>query len=324
MCEKLQHRDPAEWVPISERDLELCTGRSRRTIRAILGDLQRLGIVERQDALRVADAHQWRLGPATTVSSPTAPPIWTPPPSRWLPHTPPASAHHLTTHHARSASPAPSPSTRQRTYAAAAHQALRQRGVLNESPDRAVLAADQHSWQQCLDTITAERDAFHQAVRDARHYHLCQRARANHHRHATWWASLTPLDQARRRRQWRQAFANLTPCDQHRRRTLLAHRRALTRNQPALLGNESRMQYLLVTRTEREENETHGLPDLASSPSPGPNNEGTTVRLDQVGSEADPSPATSSRTPLSAAYRPVSAQPFLDARPPARTCNVER
>ena len=31
MCEKLQHRDPAEWVPISERDLELCTGRSRRT-----------------------------------------------------------------------------------------------------------------------------------------------------------------------------------------------------------------------------------------------------------------------------------------------------
>lgn len=283
MCEKLQHRDPAEWVPISERDLELCTGRSRRTIRAILGDLQRLGIVERQDALRVADAHQWRLGPATTVSSPIAPPIWTPPPSRWLPHTPRNAAHHLT-HHLRPAIGSPSLSTRQRTYAASAHQALRQRGVLDESPDRAALAADQHSWQRRLDAITAERDAFHQAVRDARQYHLCQRARADHHRHATWWASLPPTDQARRRHHWRQAFVNLTPLDQARRRTLLAHRRALTRNQPALAMNIA-----CSTSWSRELNGRKMKPmDYQIwHQAPGPNDEGTTVRLDRVGSEAD-------------------------------------
>lgn len=228
LLEKLQNK-PENWIPVSERDLQLCTGLSRHSIRSAATRLIELGIVERQRAVRIVSAHSYRLGPNCSQSL-TAPSILTPPPSHWIPACPVNSAHTLLEYYAPTdLTDRSSLSYRQRCLHARAQQELEVRGVLPSSlgVSASTVAHDQSLWRQRLESITAERDVFYARYREALIKHRCLRAQRNAVRRARWWASLAPEEQRKRRRQWKAAFAALSPAAQERRRMELFERREL-------------------------------------------------------------------------------------------------
>ena len=85
------------WVHMSERDLELATGRTRSAIRAALAWLVGHGVVERQQHDRADYANRWRIGPIARQAL-TDPPLLTPPAlpspaiSTWAPQSSPGTA----------------------------------------------------------------------------------------------------------------------------------------------------------------------------------------------------------------------------------------
>lgn len=227
LLEKLQAGPTQRWTPASERDLHLCTGLDRRTIRSATATLVSLGIVDRQGAARVSDSHTYRAGPSS-VRSLTAPPILTPPPSRWLPHCPPNAAHQFSLHHL---DPQLSPplSTRQQQLHRSTVQALRERGVLGHSQSSATLAADQRRWLLRLQRITFERDVFHSACRAAHRVFEQGRAERDERRRRKWWASLNQEERLDRTARWQASFRELGYIERQTRCDELSKRRQLAR-----------------------------------------------------------------------------------------------
>lgn len=227
LLEKIQTAGARLWVPVSERDLHLCTRLDRKTIRQATAHLVRLGIVNRREGVRVGDAHSYEAGPAC-VTSLTPPPILTPPPSRWLPHCPASAAHHLTSHHFQH--PAAVSSTRQRRLQEVTAEALRQRGVLDTPPDPETTASDAIAWRSSLSAITAERDQFHGMCRARRHRHEQERAANDERRRRHWWEALSEEERSERHHAWRGLFATLSIDQRWRRCEELRRRRQLARS----------------------------------------------------------------------------------------------
>lgn len=219
--------DGATWVPMSQRDLELATGRDRRTIAAALAALVDIGAVERRVSRRRDDAHEWRIGPSAVVASPDAPPLLTPPAPTWAHTAPPGTAsaaldHHLGTQRRPG-------STRQTALRQTAHQAATTAGLLGAPR---TTPACRQEWTARLHRVQAERDEFHPKVRahrQARHDQwTAERSAAlaaNRNRHRRWWRSLDPEERDRRRRLHREKFHQLTEHGRAERRAQLRSRR---------------------------------------------------------------------------------------------------
>lgn len=227
LIEKLQMANSRAWVPVSERDLYLCTGIARRTIRRATAILITLGIMVRREAEKQGSAHTYQAGPAT-ITSLTAPPILTPPPSRWLPHCPHNAAHTVASFYLGTASPGPQ-STRQAYLRATATTALRERGVLSTAIDTNTVSRDQTVWLRRLAQVTEERDSFHEKCRANFVQHQRRRALAAERRRRQWWSSLSVVERRERSARWRDAFEALPQDLQQNRRDELRERRCLAR-----------------------------------------------------------------------------------------------
>ena len=221
LLEKLHTSRGKQWVPVSERDLHLCTGLGRTTIRQATAYLVGLGIVARREAITVSEAHSYQKGPSC-ITSLTAPPLLTPRPTRWLPHCPPSAAHELATHHLHPHRPE---STRQRHLQATTLTALRSRGVMGTTHDPGTALEDAARWDKRLRAVTAERDAFHGACRIA--HRLAQGARVmrDELRRRRWWDSLSTDERRERTQHWRAAFQSLPHRERDARCDELARRR---------------------------------------------------------------------------------------------------
>lgn len=240
VLERLQEH-PEQWLPISERDLELTTGLTRRAARGALRWLLDAGVLNHRRGHRKDDAKEWILGPQS-VLSPNAPPRLTPSARHWAPGCPTGTASSVLDSalppHLRPASPH---STRQHALETARQQAASDRGLLptreftsDSGSSGSRVTARQHDqaiWSQCLERVTLERDAFYAHLREARttrdqlwHSARAEAFRRDRDRQQRWWRSLPATERDRRREQHRArhrglpAPARATACEQLRRR----------------------------------------------------------------------------------------------------------
>lgn len=192
-----------DWVPLSERDLQLATGHDRKALRGALVWLREAGVLGRRQSARVDDAQEWHLGPSA-VRALNPPPCLTPCARTWLPAAPAGTARHVLDQHLTARLSPHSRalrqlSSRQRRLHAQRHQVAQAQGLVttpsvNEDrapvgstpaaePDtaRPVGTAEQRhvaervvvglGWRSCprrqelLARITAERDQFYERLR---------------------------------------------------------------------------------------------------------------------------------------------------------------
>lgn len=259
-----------DWVPLSERDVQLATGHDRKTLRWALTWLREAGVLGRRQSARADDAQEWHLGPSV-VQALNPPPCLTPCAQTWLPGAPAGTASHVLDHHLTAPpnpdSPAPRQlSSRQRRLHAERNQVAQAQGLVttlsvNEDqgtagstppgepdPARAADAGEAtpaanggargRGWRSCprrqqiLARITAERDRFYERLRAHRR-----------ERQDSWLAQRQAAYTAardRQRRWWRALSA-----DERDRR------RRCWRDRHAQLGSDQRCQRVERLRRRR-------------------------------------------------------------------------
>lgn len=186
-----------EWVPMSQRDIQLATGLHRQTITARLRDAVELEVLQQRQLPARDAADEWQTG-TTAVSSLNHPPVLTPPAPAWLPAEPAGSATAALDLQLARSYTRPT-STRQRRLAQARQRAAE--SALAE-PQRRPCARR----SALLAQITAERDEFYAGLQAAR----LERERS-------WWRDRRAAVAATRRRQ-RQWWDQLTAAERQSRR----------------------------------------------------------------------------------------------------------
>ncbi len=243
VLERLQEHS-GDRLPLSERDLELTTGLTRRTARHALEWLEEAGVLDHRRGPRRDDAKEWALGPSAQEAL-NAPPRLTPTARSWAPGCPPGTASHaLDAHLPPALRRAPEQSTRQRALRSARAAACDDRQLLAclappgpptapPEPARQLEARrnDQATWTRCLHRVTVERDEFYTRLRRARMARdqawQLERQLAferDHARHRRWWLALSATDREHRRstlrdrHRARPTVARAAACERLRRR----------------------------------------------------------------------------------------------------------
>lgn len=232
------------WRHMSQRDLELATGRSRNAIRGALVWLEKNHVVERQLTARADHASRWRLGSAARQAL-MNPPLLTPPPrlglpaiSTWAPQSAAGTASAALNH--QLATPCPAPpirSTRQQQLLTLASADATHAGLCQSPRTRPPESA---GWHARLARITQERDRYGTVLREhrSRRYEDWRRQRATalaaeRRRHLSWWRALSPEQRA----VWREHRRLAKPASSRQQRPMLRGRQhTLTTSAPGLSG----------------------------------------------------------------------------------------